>query len=291
MVSARPTTAVARAAGAVRLRIVMELAAAVVGAAATVLGLRVVLTRLRGDRHVRENFRGREVVAAGGAALVAPLVAGGVIGAFADRPTVALTMLGAGLLTAALGFVDDVFGDRSAGGLVGHARAFLRGQVTTGLLKAGGGAILGLATAIVLGWRGPWGIAAGAVVALASNMVNLFDLRPGRAIKLWLPLAAWCMFSSALASGRVVVAAVGAGAIVFLVADLRERVMLGDTGAGLLGVVLGVAAVAIGDRTAILVLLGVLLVLTLASEKVRFSAVIEAVPPLRWLDGLGRRAG
>jgi UDP-N-acetylmuramyl pentapeptide phosphotransferase/UDP-N-acetylglucosamine-1-phosphate transferase len=275
---------------------VIELAGAVAGAVASVLALRLVLQRLRGERYVRENFRGRSVVAAGGLALVGPLVAGGVIGAFADRPKVALTMLGAGLLTAALGFVDDVFGDRSEGGLVGHARAFMRGQVTTGLLKAGGGAIIGLASAIVLGWRGPWGLLAGAVVALASNMVNLFDLRPGRAIKLWLPFGAWCMFSSAgaasgraLASGRVVIAAVGAGALVFLVADLRERVMLGDTGAGLLGVVLGVAAVGLMDRTVVVVLAAVLLALTLASEKVRFSAVIEAVPPLRWLDGLGRR--
>lgn len=267
----------------------IELAAALVGAVATVASLRVVEARLRGDRHVRVNFRGRPVVATGGSALVVALAVGGIAGAFADRPKVALTMLAAGVLTAALGFVDDAYGDRSAGGLGGHLRAFMRGQVTTGLLKAGGGAIIGLASALVLGWRGPWGILAGAVVALASNMANLFDLRPGRAIKVWLPFGAWCMFSSVLASGRVVIAAVGAGAVVFLLADLRERVMLGDTGAGLLGVVLGVAAVAVGSRTVVVVLVTVLFALTLASEKVRFSAVIEAVPPLRWLDTLGRR--
>jgi UDP-N-acetylmuramyl pentapeptide phosphotransferase/UDP-N-acetylglucosamine-1-phosphate transferase len=269
---------------------VIAFAAALAGAAATVGGLRLVLRGFTGERHVRENFRGRRVVATGGAALVAPLVVGGVAGAFVDRPAVALTMLGAGVFTAALGFVDDLYGDRRAGGLIGHARAFLRGEVTTGLLKAGGGAIIGLGSAFALGWRGPWGIGAGAVVALASNMTNLFDLRPGRAIKLWLPLAAWCMFSSALQSGRVVIGAVGAGAIVFLVADLRERVMLGDTGAGLLGVILGVAAVAPMNRVLVVVLAVVLLALTLASEKVRFSAVIDAVPPLRFMDRLGRRA-
>ena len=267
----------------------IELAAALAGAATTVLSLEVVVRRLHGDRHVRPNFRDRPVVATGGLALVAPLVVGGALCAFADVPKIGLTMTAGGLLTAALGFVDDVYGDRRAGGLVGHARAFLRGEVTTGLLKAGGGAIIGLGCALVLGWRGPWGILAGAVIALASNMTNLFDLRPGRAIKLWLPFAVWCMFSSAIGSGRVVVAAVAGGAVVFLVADLRERVMLGDTGAGLLGVVVGVAAVALGSRLVVLVLVGVLLALTLASERVRFSAVIEAVPPLRWVDGLGRR--
>jgi UDP-N-acetylmuramyl pentapeptide phosphotransferase/UDP-N-acetylglucosamine-1-phosphate transferase len=268
---------------------VIEIATAVCGAVATALALRTVLPRMHGDRYVRQNFRGRQVVATGGAVLVVPLVAGGVAGVFADDPKIALTMLIAGVLTSALGFVDDVFGDRRTGGLVGHARAFMRGEVTTGLLKAGGGAIIGLGSAFALGWRGPWGIVAGAVVALASNITNLFDLRPGRAIKLWLPFAVWCMFSAALHSGRVVIAAVGGGALVFLVADLRERVMLGDTGAGLLGVVLGVAAVALMDRTLVLAAAVVLLGLTLASEKVRFSAVIDAVPPLRWVDGLGRR--
>ena len=52
---------------------------------------------------------------------------------------------------------------------------------------------------------------------------------------------------------------------------------------------LGLAAVFTlgrGARTGVLV---ALIALNLASEFVSFSRVIEAVPPLRWFDRLGRR--
>jgi UDP-N-acetylmuramyl pentapeptide phosphotransferase/UDP-N-acetylglucosamine-1-phosphate transferase len=259
------------------------------GAVATLIGMRGVARAFSGGRHVRKNFRGRPVVATAGAVLVVPLVLGCLLAFTQDDVRLALTMTGAGVLMALLGYVDDAYGDRHAGGLFGHARALLKGNVTTGLLKAGGGAIIGLASAWVLDWRGPWGIAAGAVVALSSNLANLFDLRPGRAIKLWLPLAVWMCLVQGTGSGRVVVAALAGGALVFLAFELRETVMLGDTGAGLLGIVLGVAAIGVVGRTGLLVTLGVLLTFTLASEAVSFTRVIEAVPPLRWLDSLGRR--
>ncbi len=278
--------------------------AAVLGGIATAVGLRLAPVVLADDRHRKENFRGRTVIATGGVVLVLPLLIGGALSVapmivaptFAEAEVkVALTMLGAGLVTAALGLVDDVYGDRHAGGLIGHARALLRGTVTTGLLKAGGGAIVGLACAAMLGWRGLWGLLGGAVVALASNASNLFDLRPGRVIKLWVPCTVWLLFSAsvrsgALASGRVMVAALLAGVVVFVFAELRETVMLGDVGAGLLGVVLGVAAIAVVDRAGLVVVFGVLLALTLLSEVVSFTKLIEATPPLRWLDRLGRRA-
>ena len=70
--------------------------------------------------------------------------------------------------------------------------------------------------------------------------------------------------------------------------DLRERMMLGDTGANAFGGVLGLAVVlqcAPATRNAAL---GLVLFLTIASEFVSFSRVIERVPPLRAFDHLGR---
>ncbi len=64
--------------------------------------------------------------------------------------------------------------------------------------------------------------------------------------------------------------------------------MLGDAGANPLGAVLGVGLAASLDEPARLVAIVVLLALNLASEKWSFSKAIEASPPLRWLDGLGR---
>jgi UDP-N-acetylmuramyl pentapeptide phosphotransferase/UDP-N-acetylglucosamine-1-phosphate transferase len=71
--------------------------------------------------------------------------------------------------------------------------------------------------------------------------------------------------------------------------DLRERLMLGDGGANALGAVVGVAAVSALGPAPRLAVLVVVVALTVTSEYVSFSRVIERTPPLRWLDALGRR--
>ena len=65
--------------------------------------------------------------------------------------------------------------------------------------------------------------------------------------------------------------------------------MLGDTGANSAGAVLGVALVQATGRRGRLLSLTLLSALTLASEKVSFTKVIESTPVLRDLDALGRR--
>jgi hypothetical protein len=83
-------------------------------------------------------------------------------------------------------------------------------------------------------------------------------------------------------------AAAGA-AVAALPADLAGRSMLGDTGANSAGALLGTALVARSGHRGRLVALAVVTVLTLASEKVSFTTVIESTPGLRELDALGRR--
>ncbi|MEO7131518.1 MAG: hypothetical protein ABIZ07_09115, partial [Dermatophilaceae bacterium] len=71
--------------------------------------------------------------------------------------------------------------------------------------------------------------------------------------------------------------------------DLAARSMLGDTGANAAGAVIGLAVVehaGTGGRAAALT---GLVALTLVSERVSFSSVIEANPVLRWLDRWGRQ--
>ena len=66
--------------------------------------------------------------------------------------------------------------------------------------------------------------------------------------------------------------------------------MLGDTGANALGAAVGLGAVLTLGRPARLGVLIALVALNVASERVSFSRVIDATPPLRWFDRLGRRA-
>ena len=65
--------------------------------------------------------------------------------------------------------------------------------------------------------------------------------------------------------------------------------MLGDSGANAAGALLGVAWAARLPRPARLLALAGVTALTLASERVSFTAVIERTPALRALDQLGRR--
>ena len=256
------------------------------GLVAVRIGLLVAPRILRGPRHVRSNFRGDLLLATAGSVLVLPVLTGY---AFAIGDRAALVMAAAAIATAVLGYIDDVYGDRQAGGLFGHARALLHGDLTTGMMKAAGGVVIGLTSAWFLGHRGAWIVIAGAVIALASNLANLFDLRPGRVVKLWVPGAVLLLLLSQLGDAAFVVVAVAGGLVAFLIDELAERVMLGDTGAGVLGAVLGVGAAAAGSHLALVVVAAVLLALTLVSEKVSFTKVIEATPPLRWLDSLGRK--
>jgi hypothetical protein len=128
-----------------------------------------------------------------------------------------------------------------------------------------------------------------AVVALAANLGNLLDRAPGRCTKVGLAAAVLLVVLTGAEEGLVGVAVVAGAAAATLVPDLREELMLGDTGANVLGGVLGLGVVLAcsgGVRTGVLL---ALVGLNLASEVVSFSRVIDRVPPLRALDRAGRR--
>lgn len=225
-----------------------------------------------GQNWQRTNYRGVPVSLTSGPALALALgLASGL-----PQPAAAV----AAFAGSGCGALDDRVGSASDRGLRGHLQALRTGRVTTGVVKVFGLGAAGLASAVLLpGRRTPvQALLAGAVVAGSANLINLLDLRPGRALK------------AGLAGALVLRQPAAAGvAAALLPADLRERQMLGDTGANALGAVLGLAFVQhSGPRGTTLALLG-LTWLTAASEVVSFSAVIEAVPALRALDRLGRQ--
>lgn len=237
-------------------------------------------------RWERRNFRGQPVTLLEGPAVVIGLAGGALM---AGHPVGAAAAVGAG----ALGVLDDLGGSNEHKGLRGHLRAMSRGQVTTGGIKVVGLALLGLGVAAVtrpsrahqsMPARAMSVAVAGALVAGSANVVNLFDLRPGRALKASLAVAT----PLALAGSGPAGAAVGA-ALSVLPADLRGTSMLGDTGANALGAVLGYAAVRRLPLPAQTGALALVTALTLASERVSFSTVIERTPWLDRVDRWGRR--
>jgi UDP-GlcNAc:undecaprenyl-phosphate/decaprenyl-phosphate GlcNAc-1-phosphate transferase len=254
---------------------------------------------LRDAGLVRENYRGALLAFPLGAVLAtAALVTLAPLAFLNDRAD--LDLLEPGLRQwlpyllgiAFLGFLDDALGRGEAvatpRGWRGHWTALRRGSLSTGAIKAIGA--LALAAYVVSG-RGleSWRYLADVfLLILATNLFNLLDLRPGRAEKglallaVGLCLGAWTFEPLELLgifAGPVLVGA-------WL--TLRERAMLGDTGSNLIGAIAGVWLLTVLGPAGRLVALAVVLALTIYGEIRSISATIDSVPPLRWLDSLGR---
>jgi UDP-GlcNAc:undecaprenyl-phosphate GlcNAc-1-phosphate transferase len=254
---------------------------------------------LRDAGLVRENYRGALLAFPLGAVLAtAALVALAPLAFLNDRADLDLLdpelrrWLPYVLGIAFLGFLDDALGQGAAAaaprGWRGHWRALREGSLSTGAIKAIGA--LALAAYVVSGaglesWRY---LADVALLILATNLFNLVDLRPGRAEKalvllgLGLCLGAWTLEPIELLgifAGPVIVGA-------WL--TLGERAMLGDTGSNLVGAIAGVWLLTNLGEDARLVALAAIAALTIYGELRSISATIDSVPPLRWLDSVGR---
>lgn len=254
------------------------------------------------SRWRRTNHRGEALTLLEGPAWTAGALTGVALAPRLEPRVRAAAFLAVGS-AAVLGAVDDLTGTSDDRGLRGHLGAMARGRLTTGGLKVLGIGATGVAVAAALlparvtGRRGLGGavdvVLAGGVVAGAANLVNLLDLRPGRALKVAL-LPAPLVLVGGPAAAPLLAVVTGASTAVLPV-DLGERGMLGDSGANAAGALLGAALVAgtaaSGGRGRAVraAVLGVLVVLTLASERVSFTAVVEGTPVLRGLDRLGRR--
>jgi len=239
------------------------------------------------DTWTRKNHRGEPVTLLEGPALVV-----GAAGAIALAPGLPPRLRTAAMLAAvsagALGSYDDLAGSGSSRGLRGHFAALAKGEVTTGAVKVLGIGAAGLLAGALVQRKPVDKLLAGVVIAGSANLVNLLDLRPGRANKAGLIAGTPAAVRSGTGAGVLAAGSVGAAAAL-LSEDLAEKAMLGDAGANALGAALGVASAAGAGRGGLLLRAAAIVGLTLASEKVSFTKVIAANPALNAIDMLGRR--
>jgi len=282
-----------------------------------------VLRTLAMGGHMRLNYRGRPlpfpfgvlIVAAALIALIPLVLLARLASSEVFHPEllpIALYALG----VATLGLIDDTLGEARAGpsaasgaieesarpggdalegparpaprGWRGHARAALRGELSTGTLKAAGSLGLALFAMSFEGLSKPGWLLAVGVLVLATNVFNLLDLRPGRAIKAFVLLGAGLTLGSLDARPLWSLGLFAAPALVAGLYDLRERAMLGDTGANLLGALAGLWLVLTLSQGGQLIALALLVAITLYGELRSISALVERTPGLRALDSWGR---
>lgn len=251
--------------------------------------IQIVLPMLARCGAVRENYRHDQVPVAGGLTFPITILLTYVLiqltnGYTGNRFTLYLLAV-TGM--AFLGFIDDMLGQRDSLGFRGHfGRLLKRGELTTGALKALGGGMIAIYVSLFYSRSLEEFILNVLVIALFTNCMNLFDLRPGRCVKAFLLLFIPLLLVSD--SYYTVFIPIAGAIVAYFPYDLKARVMMGDTGSNVLGVTLGIMAVYGLELPAKLALLTGLILLHIFTERYSLSKVIDNNRFLRWLDSLGR---
>lgn len=256
---------------------------------------------------MKTNVRGLEVPAVmGGPLVLASLIVlgglaiAGALGWGPSRPNNVMSALAAvTAIMAIAGAWDDRRGDERPRGFAGHLGAAKSRQLTGGIVKILAALVAGAIAAAFLVDTSLVDRPSSVVLVLiavaeitllvgaTANFVNLTDRAPGRAAKvsliLGVPLLVFGSRPWGVAALPLLAALMGC-----LLADLRERAMLGDAGANPLGAVIGLGLALSLPHLLDWLAIALLLALNLISEKWSFSRAIERTPPLKWLDGLGR---
>lgn len=285
-------------------------------------GMSLLVPALRDSRLKVTNYRGAEVFLGLGLVWVF-WVAG--VRVFGPAGAVSSVAMDGGLFHAAgavaaaaaaltvtwallFGLIDDVFGTPGDKGFRGHFASLARGRLSTGALKAFGIGFAALAAGVqIASGRGLPGVeyaivlvCSAAVIALCANLVNLLDLRPGRAIKGYGVLCVAGAAALAFPLAGEVVSAVAALliALVWLLGpvvavarwDFAEEGMLGDAGANAAGALAGFVLAFSLSTGALVIVTVILLALNALSERVSYSRLIESNSMLSRIDLWGRQS-
>lgn len=187
-----------------------------------------------------------------------------------------------------LGFIDDRLGRRDTLGFKGHFGALFKGRLTTGGLKALGGGVISLFLALSLSKSWYDIIVNTLIIALFTNLLNLLDLRPGRAIKGFLIFGAVILALARFNTNSWLFLPLLGAVVVYFPVDLKAKAMMGDAGSNVLGLALGYWCVLSLEFPYRIGVLAFLLAVHVYTEKYSLTETIENNQVLKWLDDLGR---
>lgn len=185
------------------------------------------------------------------------------------------------------GILDDIIGNRDVSGLKGHFKSLLNGKLTTGGFKALFGGFIGVVISIAIS-KNIYDIVINTlIIALSTNLMNLLDLRPGRAIKGYLVISIVLLFTL---SGytRNLLLLILPNVVAYFNQDLKAKAMMGDTGSNVLGISIGILFVIGYSLKVRLIWLAFLIFIHILTEKYSLTKIIENNKFLNFIDKLGR---
>ena len=185
------------------------------------------------------------------------------------------------------GILDDIIGNRYVSGLKGHFKSLLNGKLTTGGFKALFGGFIGLVISIAIS-KNIYDIVINTlIIALSTNLMNLLDLRPGRAIKGYLLISIVLLFTLGEYT-RNLLLLIFPNVIAYFNQDLKAKAMMGDTGSNVLGISIGILFVMGYPLKVRLIWLAFLIFIHILTEKYSLTKIIENNKFLNFIDKLGR---
>lgn len=193
-----------------------------------------------------------------------------------------------GLIAMCLvGILDDIIGNRDVSGLKGHFKSLFKGTLTTGGFKALFGGFVGLTISVAIS-KNIVDIGINTlIIALSTNLMNLLDLRPGRAIKVYLVIVLTLLFTL-IGYPKGLILILLPSVLVYFKEDIKAKAMMGDTGSNVLGISIGIL-IAIGYARPIrLGWLAFLIFIHILTEKYSLTKIIENNKVLNFIDKLGR---
>ena len=185
------------------------------------------------------------------------------------------------------GILDDIIGNRDVSGLKGHFKSLFKGKLTTGGFKALFGGFIGIVISIAIS-KNIYDIVINTlIIALSTNLMNLLDLRPGRAIKGYLVISLVLLFTLGEYT-RNLLLLILPNVVAYFNQDLKAKAMMGDTGSNVLGISIGILFVMGYSLKVRLIWLAFLIFIHILTEKYSLTKIIENNKFLNFIDKLGR---
>ena len=269
----------------------MLLVLLLVGVGVSVISIPMVKYMLESCGLIRKNYRGEMIPVGMGIAFIPALMVNSAILTYFniehDRLLLIFVLLFAVMAMAFAGIMDDAIGNRDVTGLKGHFLSMFKGRLTTGGFKAVLGGFIGIVVSAAVA-DNILGVVVGTlVVALATNFMNLLDLRQGRAIKVYLIISILVLIFAGDFNRQLYMLLLP-GVVSYFIFDLKALSMMGDAGSNVLGVFIGVMIVISFSIQVQLVCLVGLIAIHVLTEKYSLTKLIEQNSVLNFIDKLGR---
>jgi len=273
--------------------ILLEIIIFTISILTTIITIPFIKDMLLSANITRKNYKGDIIPVGMGIVFIPVIIINSIflnyfIGNDTRMQQLLLVFLVAIMTMATIGLIDDLIGNRDTTGFKGHIMSLLKGKVTTGGFKAIIGGLIALLLGSLFSFHIIEIIVNSLIIALFTNLINLLDLRPGRALKGFLSISILLIIIGLSKEVRIILISIIAYAIGYFPQDIKAKSMMGDIGSNTLGVILGVVTVVSYSMTAKFIVLALLVLIHIITEKYSLTEIIKKNSILNFIDELGR---